>query len=118
LKTNLDSGMFDAVQLAAVAALEEVPEFPEEMAAVYARRRDLMIEALAAIGIPVGPPRATPYLWTRVPEGFTSASFSERVLEDAGVVVSPGPSYGPSGEGYVRMSLTVADERLAEAAER
>jgi LL-diaminopimelate aminotransferase len=118
LKTNLDSGMFDAVQLAAVAALTTARDFPAEMSEIYRRRRDLMIEALAAIGLPATPPRATPYVWVRVPEGYSSAAFTELVLEEAAVVVSPGPSFGPSGEGYVRISLTVPDERLEEAASR
>jgi LL-diaminopimelate aminotransferase len=118
LKTNLDSGMFDALQLAAVAALTDARDFPGEMSEVYRRRRDLMLEALAAIGLPVEPPRATPYLWFRVPDGHTSASFTELVLEQAAVVVSPGDSFGPSGEGFVRISLTIPDERLKEAARR
>jgi len=118
LKTNLDSGMFDALQHAAVAALTVAREFPAEMSEIYCRRRDLMIEALAAIGLPCSPPRATPYIWARVPDGYTSASFTDLVLEEAAVVVSPGPSFGPSGEGYVRISLTVPDERLEEAARR
>ena len=118
LKTNLDSGMFDALQLAAVAALGKARSFPAEMSEIYRRRRDLMIDALTAIGLPATPPKATPYIWARVPEGYTSASFTELVLEEAAVVVSPGPSFGPSGEGYVRISLTVPDERLEEAARR
>jgi LL-diaminopimelate aminotransferase len=118
LKTNLDSGMFDALQLAATAALTTAREFPAEMSEVYRRRRDLMIESLAAIGLPASPPRATPYVWVRVPDGYGAASFAELVLEEAAVVVSPGPSFGPSGEGYVRISLTVPDERLEEAARR
>jgi LL-diaminopimelate aminotransferase len=118
LKTNLDSGMFDALQLAAVAALTTARDFPAEMSEIYRRRRDLMIDALTAIGLPASPPKATPYIWVRVPEGYSSTTFTELVLEEAGVVVSPGPSFGPSGEGYVRISLTVADERLEEAARR
>jgi LL-diaminopimelate aminotransferase len=118
LKTNLDSGMFDALQLAGVAALTEARDFPAEMSKIYTRRRDLMIEALARIGLPAEPPRATPYIWVRVPAGHSAESFTELVLAEAGVVVSPGPSFGPSGEGYVRISLTVADERLEEAANR
>jgi LL-diaminopimelate aminotransferase len=118
LKTNLDSGMFDALQFAGAAALTEARHFPAEMSEVYRRRRDLMIDALTAIGIDVEPPRATPYLWIRVPEGHDSASFTGLVLEQAAVIVSPGPSFGPSGEGYVRISLTVPDERLEEAAGR
>jgi LL-diaminopimelate aminotransferase len=118
LKTNLDSGMFEAVQRATVAALTVAREFPREMSVVYERRRDLVAEALAAIGLDVEPPRATPYFWVRVPEGHTSESFAELVLEQAGVVVSPGPAYGPSGEGFFRISLTVPEERLREAVYR
>ena len=118
LKTNLDSGMFEAVQRATVAALTEARDFPGEMSEIYARRRDLVAEALAAIGLPVDLPRATPYFWVRVPEGYTSESFAELVLERAGVVVAPGPAYGPSGEGYFRISLTVPDDRLEEAVRR
>jgi LL-diaminopimelate aminotransferase len=118
LKTNLDSGMFDALQHAGVAALTAARDFPAEMSEVYRRRRDLMVDALAAIGLPSEPPRATPYIWIRVPNGHDSASFTELVLEQAGVIVSPGPSFGASGEGYVRISLTVPDERLEEAAGR
>ncbi len=118
LKTNLDSGMFEAVQLATIAALTEARDFPREMSDVYQRRRDLVVEALATIGLEVEPPQATPYFWARVPEGQTSASFAELVLERSGVVVSPGPAYGPSGEGFVRLSLTVPDDRLEEAMRR
>jgi LL-diaminopimelate aminotransferase len=118
LKTNLDSGMFDALQLAAVAALTTARGFPAEMSEVYRRRRDLMVGALAAIGLSAEPPRATPYIWIRVPDGYTSATFAGLVLEQAAVVVSPGDSFGPSGEGFVRISLTVPDERLEEAAGR
>jgi LL-diaminopimelate aminotransferase len=118
LKTNLDSGMFEAVQRATVAALTTARDFPREMSEVYRRRRDLVVEALAAIGLEVAPPKATPYFWVRVPEGHTSESFTELVLEEAGVLVSPGPAYGPSGEGFFRISLTVPDERLEEAVRR
>ena len=118
LKTNLDSGMFEAVQAAAVAALTEARDFPREMSEVYERRSELVTHALREIGLDVTPPRATPYFWARVPEGYTSASFAELVLEQANVVVSPGNAYGPSGEGYVRLSLTVPDDRLQEAVSR
>jgi LL-diaminopimelate aminotransferase len=118
LKTNLDSGMFEAVQRATIAALTEARDFPHEMSEIYRRRRDLVAEGLAAIGLDVALPRATPYFWVRVPEGQTSGSFTELVLEQAGVLVSPGPAYGPSGEGFFRISLTVPDERLEEAVRR
>jgi LL-diaminopimelate aminotransferase len=116
LKTNIDSGMFEAAQLAAAAALDAGA--PEEMKALYQRRRDLVCGALAEIGVDVTPPRGTIYIWAPVPEGHTSASYCELVLEESGVVVSPGGAYGPNGEGFFRISLTVADERLAEAVER
>jgi LL-diaminopimelate aminotransferase len=116
LKTNIDSGMFEAEQLAAAAALDAGP--PSEMSQIYQRRRDLVCHALAEIGVDVTPPKGTIYVWAPVPEGHTSASYCELVLEESGVVVSPGGSYGPNGEGFFRISLTVPDERLAEAVER
>ena len=116
LKTNIDSGMFEAVQLAAATALDAGP--PAGMTEVYTRRRDLVCGALAAIGVNVDPPLGTIYVWAPVPEGHDSASFCELVLEEAGVAVSPGGAYGPNGEGFFRISLTVADERLGEAVER
>src|ERR671925_1166993 len=118
LKANLDSGMFEALQSAMVVALTDERDFPSRMSEVYRRRRDLLVEALATIGIAVDPPPATPYVWVRVPEGHDSASFTALVLEEANVVVSPGPGYGASGEGFVRLSLTVPDEQLEEAVRR
>jgi LL-diaminopimelate aminotransferase len=118
LKTNVDSGLFEAVQLAGAAALTGSQEGVREMCALYARRRDLVIAALAEIGIEIDPPKGTIYVWAPVPERQTSESFAEEVLERAGVVVSPGSAYGPNGEGFFRISLTVPDERLAEAVER
>jgi len=116
LKTNIDSGMFEAVQLATAAALDAGP--PEEMPAIYQRRRDLVCDALTEIGVDVTPPKGTIYVWAPVPEGHTSASYCEMVLEESGVVVSPGGSYGANGEGFFRISLTVPDERLMEAVDR
>ena len=116
LKTNIDSGLFEAVQLAAARALDEGP--PTEMIAIYQRRRDLVCGALREIGVDVIPPRGTIYVWAPVPAGHTSASFCELVLEESGVVVSPGGAYGPNGEGFFRISLTIDDERLSEAVER
>ena len=116
LKTNIDSGMFEAVQLATVAALDAGP--PSGMTEIYQRRRDLVCDALAEIGVEVTPPKGTIYVWAPVPEGHTSASYCELVLEESGVVVSPGGSYGVSGEGFFRISLTIPDERLAQAVER
>jgi len=120
LKTNMDSGNFEAVQLAGVAALS--PDCDAEVASMnqlYERRRDLVVEALRTIGVRVTPPKGTIYIWAPVPEGFaSSAAFCEHVLEEAAVVISPGGAYGPSGEGWFRISLTTPDERLVEAVER
>src|SRR3954466_10761435 len=118
LKTNIDSGMFEAVQLAAAAALELGGPTAREMSAIYQRRRDLVCGALREIGVDVTPPKGTIYIWAPVPEGHTSASYCELVLEESAVVVSPGGAYGPNGEGFFRISLTVPDERLTEAVER
>lgn len=118
LKTNLDSGMFEAVQEATVAALRSDQECVREMVEIYQRRRDTLVAALRAIGLEVDPPKGAIYIWARVPEGTDSRAFTERVLEEAAVVISPGAAYGPSGEGFVRMSLTLEDDRLNEAAER
>jgi LL-diaminopimelate aminotransferase len=118
LKTNVDSGMFEAVQIAGAAALAG-PRGPiEEMNAIYARRRDLVVGALREIGVPVEPPKGTIYVWAPVPDGHTSTSFAELVLNEAAVVISPGSMYGPSGEGFFRISLTTPDDRISEAVER
>ncbi|HMD52002.1 MAG TPA: aminotransferase class I/II-fold pyridoxal phosphate-dependent enzyme, partial [Solirubrobacteraceae bacterium] len=120
LKTNIDSGMFEAVQLAGIAALS--PDTDAEVASMqelYRRRRDLVCEALAGIGVEVRPPHGTIYVWAPIPEGFqTSAEYCEHVLEQAAVVLSPGAIYGPAGEGWFRISLTTPDDRLLEAVER
>jgi LL-diaminopimelate aminotransferase len=118
LKTNIDSGLFEAVQLAGAVALKGPREPLEEMNATYARRRDLVVATLREIGVDVDPPRGTIYVWAPVPEGHTSTSFAELVLEEAAVVISPGSMYGPSGEGFFRISLTTPDERISEAVER
>ena len=118
LKTNIDSGMFEAVQMAAVEALAGAEAQTARMCEIYRRRRDRVVEALAAAGIPVVPPKGTIYVWVPVPAGHTSVSFADLVLEQADVVVSPGSGYGPNGEGYVRLSLTLADDRLDQAVER
>jgi LL-diaminopimelate aminotransferase len=120
LKTNIDSGLFEAVQLAGAAAV--APEVDSEVArmnAVYTRRRDLVCTALARIGVDVTPPRATIYVWAPVPAGFANAAaYCEHVLEEAAVVISPGGAYGPNGEGFFRISLTTPDDRLTEAVDR
>ncbi len=118
LKTNIDSGMFEAVQVAAVAALERGGDAAATMSEVYRGRRDLVCDALRDIGVEVNPPKATIYVWAPVPAGHSSASYCELVLEESAVVLSPGSAYGASGEGFFRISLTVPDERLGEAVER
>jgi LL-diaminopimelate aminotransferase len=120
LKSNIDSGLFEAVQLAGAAAL--APALDERVRAMnelYARRRDLVCEALAEAGVAVTKPRGTIYVWAPVPAGFpSSAAYCEHVLERTGVVISPGGAYGPSGEGFFRISLTTPDEQLLEAVRR
>jgi LL-diaminopimelate aminotransferase len=120
LKTNIDSGLFEAVQLAGVAALS--PEADAEVASMvelYRRRRDLVCDALRKIGVDVRPPHATIYVWAPIPAGYeSSAAYAEHVLEEAAVVITPGSVYGPAGEGWFRISLTTPDERIAEAVQR
>ena len=118
LKTNVDSGLFEAVQLAGAAALRGPRKHVEEMCSIYQRRRDLVVDALRAIGVEFEAPKGTIYIWAPVPRGQTSTSFAELVLDKAAVVVSPGSIYGPSGEGFFRISLTTPDELLSEAVER
>jgi LL-diaminopimelate aminotransferase len=118
LKTNVDSGLFEAVQLAGAAALRGPRKWIEEMCAIYQRRRDLVVDALRAIEVEVEVPKGTVYVWAPVPQGQTSTSFADLVLEKAAVVVSPGSIYGPSGEGFFRISLTTPDDLLSEAVER
>ena len=118
LKTNIDSGLFEAVQLAGAAALDGPRGRIAEMNEIYARRRDLVVGALGEIGVEVERPKGTIYVWAPVPDGHTSTSFAELVLEEAAVVISPGSMYGPSGEGFFRISLAAPDERIAEAVER
>ncbi|MBV9424724.1 MAG: LL-diaminopimelate aminotransferase [Solirubrobacterales bacterium] len=120
LKSNIDSGLFDAVQLAGAAALApEVDSEVEAMNALYTRRRDLVCDALAEAGVNVTPPRGTIYVWAPIPPGFESAAaYCEYVLEEAAVAITPGGAYGPSGEGFFRISLTTPDDRLLEAVKR
>src|SRR5918994_4660684 len=118
LKTNVDSGLYEAVQMAGAAALRGPRKEVEEMCRIYARRRDLVVAALGDIGVEIDPPKGTIYVWAPVPAGHTSASFAELVLEEAAVVVSPGSMYGPSGEGFFRISLTTPDELLRASLQR
>jgi LL-diaminopimelate aminotransferase len=118
VKTNVDSGIFNAVQHAGVAALTGPQDHVERMKDTYRARRDLVVGSLLDIGLQVKPPLGSIYVWAPVPQGQTSAGFAEALLENSAVVVSPGTGYGPNGEGYFRISLTVADDRLEEAVSR
>jgi LL-diaminopimelate aminotransferase len=118
VKSNLDSGIPQAIQRMAIAALEGPQDCIAEHNAIYQRRRDRLVAALARMGLRVRPPKASLYLWARLPEGRTSLEFASRLLDDIGVVVTPGIGYGPHGEGYVRLSLTIPDERLEEGLRR
>ncbi|MCI7552016.1 MAG: LL-diaminopimelate aminotransferase [Actinomycetaceae bacterium] len=118
VKNNLDSGQFTAIQAAGIEALTGTQDNVAEMCEFYARRRDLVVDALHAIGVECESPKATIYVWAKVPHGYTSESFAEALLEKAHVIVTPGSGYGPDGEGYIRISLTTPDDRLLEAVER
>ncbi|MBE3588947.1 MAG: LL-diaminopimelate aminotransferase [Thermoanaerobacteraceae bacterium] len=118
LKSNLDSGQFQAVQYAAMAGLNGPREVIDRVNAVYAERRDILVDGLNSLGWRLAKPKATFYIWAPVPAGHTSESFTELVLEKAAVVVTPGTGYGPNGAGYFRMSLTVDTGRLKEAVAR
>jgi LL-diaminopimelate aminotransferase len=118
LKTNIDSGIFNAIQRAGISALEGPQDSLHETIARYRHRRDLLCDGLKSIDIVVEPPKGSIYLWVPVPEGHTSESFTSHLLDEADIVVAPGNGYGPSGEGFVRFSLTLPDEELEEGVER
>jgi LL-diaminopimelate aminotransferase len=118
IKTNWDSGVFDAVQRAAIAALTGPQDHVEESREVYRKRRDLVVGTFNDLGWSLEPPKGSVYVWLPTKEGTSSAEFAELLVERARVVVSPGSGYGSLGEGYVRISLTVPDDRLAEAMDR
>ncbi len=118
VKSNLDSGVPNAIQRMAIAALDGPQDCIEEHNRIYQRRRDRLVEALRAVDLRVMPPKASLYLWAGLPEGTSSIEFAERLLDETGVVVTPGVGYGKQGEGYVRLSLTVPDERLEEGVRR
>jgi LL-diaminopimelate aminotransferase len=118
LKSNLDSGIPQAIQLAAIAALNGPQDCIEEHNRIYQQRRDLMLETLRYIGLEARPPRASLYVWARIPKGQKSLDFAARLLDEARVVVMPGVGYGPSGDGYIRLSLTTPDALLEEGLAR
>jgi len=118
VKSNIDSGAFEAIQAAGIEALTGDQSCVDDMRATYQKRRDIMVAALNRIGLSVAAPKATFYLWIKTPDGFDSAAFATKVLEEAGIVITPGSGFGVEGEGYVRMALTVNEERLREAIQR
>ncbi|HOV78493.1 MAG TPA: LL-diaminopimelate aminotransferase [Bacillota bacterium] len=118
LKSNIDSGVFQAVQYAAAAGLTGPQDIVDKQNAVYRERRDILVEGLNSLGWNIEKPQATFYVWAPVPPGYTSESFAELMLDKAGVVVTPGTGYGKNGEGYFRMALTVGKERIQEALNR
>ncbi|MCL2817095.1 MAG: LL-diaminopimelate aminotransferase [Clostridiales bacterium] len=114
-KSNVDSGVFQAVQQAAALALQNPRQTTQYLKGVYQERRDILVGGLNALGWSLQPPKATFYVWAPVPKGFTSLSFAEFLFEQAGVVVTPGVGYGAHGEGYFRAALTIGQERMKEA---
>jgi LL-diaminopimelate aminotransferase len=118
LKTNIDSGVFQAIQHAAIEALTGSQESVDAMKTIYARRRDIVIDGLASMGLRVQKPLGTFYVWARVPAGFSSAEFCEKVIEEKGVVVTPGSGFGDEGEGYFRISTTTSEDGIQEAIKR
>ncbi|MCL4377134.1 MAG: LL-diaminopimelate aminotransferase [Actinobacteria bacterium] len=117
-KSNVDSGVFNAVQYAAAAALENYEEFINENNRIYNRRRQNVWDILDKLGLKYYKSFNTVYIWVKVPEGYTSASFAKLLLDRTNVVVTPGNAYGKHGEGYFRISLTIEDDRLEEALDR
>jgi LL-diaminopimelate aminotransferase len=118
LKSNLDSGQFQAVQYAGIAALSGPQDSVREISKVYQERRDIVINGLNSMGWQLAAPKSTIYVWAPVPKGFDSISFAEYVFEKSGVVVTPGNGYGEFGEGFFRISLCIEKEKIQEALER
>ncbi len=118
VKSNIDSGVFNAIQTAGLEALKKVDSITRKLKSIYQRRRDIFVEGLNKIGWKVAKPKATFYVWAPVLKRFTSISLAKELLDRADVVVTPGNGFGQSGEGYVRMALTVDELRLKEAVDR
>ena len=118
IKANLDSGIPQAIQQMAIEALTGPQDCVDANVEIYQRRRDRVVKALRTLGLTVDVPRASLYIWARVPEGFTSAELAARLLEETDIVVTPGSSYGKYGEGYIRLSLTTPDEQVEKGCQR
>jgi LL-diaminopimelate aminotransferase len=118
VKDNFDSGVFEVVQAAGIAALNGPQTCVEEMRKLYKERRDIFVPAMKKLGWDLNTPEATFYVWARTPNGLTSMETVTHILENTGVLCTPGNGFGPSGEGYVRFALTVEKPRLEEALAR
>ena len=118
VKTNVDSGVFKAIQRAAIAAYSTTEAELQTVMSVYQHRRDIIIKGLKSLGWPIEAPKATLYVWVAVPQGYTSSEFVTLLLDKCGIIVPPGNGYGAAGEGFFRIALTVADERMHEAIQR
>jgi LL-diaminopimelate aminotransferase len=118
VKTNVDSGVFQAVQEAGIAALTGPQDLPERYRQIYQERRDVVVAGLRALGWEVDVPKAAFFVWAPVPGGLDSRAFASRLLEETGCVVTPGVGFGPSGEGFYRIALTIDAKRLREAMDR
>jgi LL-diaminopimelate aminotransferase len=118
VKTNVDSGVFKAIQQAAIAAYSTSQTDLQALMSVYQKRRDIIVKGLQSLGWPIEPPKATLYVWVRVPKGYTSTEFVTLLLDKCGIIVPPGNGYGQAGEGFFRIALTVPDERMHEAIKR
>ena len=118
VKTNIDSGVFQAIQEAGITALESGDQYTDGLRKIYQERRDVLVPGLQSLGLTLDNPSAAFYVWIEVPKGFTSASFTAHLIEKAGIVTTPGNGFGDPGEGYIRMTVTTSKERLSEAVER
>ena len=118
VKSNIDSGIFSAIQLAGIAALEGPQQHIRNMCQIYQERRDILIDGLSSLGWQVSLPKATFYVWIKIPKKIDSIKFSTLLLDKANIVVTPGVGFGKYGEGYIRVALTISKERINEAIER
>ncbi|MEA3429074.1 MAG: aminotransferase class I/II-fold pyridoxal phosphate-dependent enzyme, partial [Thermodesulfobacteriota bacterium] len=118
VKSNIDSGAFQAIQIAGIAALDGDQTGLKETNKEYASRRDILVDGLLNLGFSVERPKATFYLWVEVPKGYSSEETASRLLTEAGIVITPGNGFGAAGEGYIRIALTVGKQRLKEVIER
>ena len=119
VKSNYDSGIFQAVQVAGIAALQSPAEVTEDMRELFQERRDYLINGLRGHGWKIEPPKAAFYVWAKIPKGFSdSMSCAKAFLDQADIVATPGNGFGPGGEGYIRMAITMDKERINQAVER